>query len=160
MLTKSRKSAAIMAAIVLVAATGVYLVGQDLVSPSSLLDAVSRPELFSAAEFAIGALILLTFVVVCVGLGAWLIYPLDESNFGFQAAVRWLLVGILLGLALHGLGLLLPASSSAGEETGSPLVRAFWRTLRLFLAPIALYLSYWLIFRLPAKLRKQGAKNG
>jgi len=160
MLTKSRKSAAVMAAIVLLTTFTVYLVAQNMVSSSGLLDVARRPELFSAAEMAIGLAILLAVFAVCVALGGFLIYPLDESHFGLRATAKWLVVGILSGLALHGLALLLPLSSSAGEGISAPLANTLWRILRFVLAPIALYLAYWLVFRLPARLRKRGVKDG
>lgn len=155
MLTKSRKSAAVMAAVALVAALAVYLVGQDLVASPSLLDALFRPGLFSAGEMAVGGALLLIVLALGVGIGTFLIYPLDESHFGLMAAARWLVVGLLLGLALHGLALLLPASAGSSVRD-----YALGRVLRLVLAPVVAYLAYWLVFRLPPRLGKRNRRGG
>ena len=154
MLTKSRKSAALMAAIVLVTALAVYLLAQHRASPG-LLDVLNNADLFSPTEILLGAVILLLVLVVGVALGAYLIYPLNESHFGLAGAGRWLIVGLLLGLALHGLALLTTSVRAAWEEMPGFLVFLL-SIVRLLLSIAAVSLTHWLVFRLPARLRQAG----
>jgi len=152
MLTKSWKSAAIMAALVLVTALPLYLLAQHQVSPG-ILDVLNNPDLFSTTEIVIGAVILLLILIIGIGLGAYLIYPLDESHFGLGGALRWLLVGLLLGLSVHGLTLLNAHLRSAWSDMPALLIFAL-SAIRLLLIVAALGLAHWLVFRLPSRLRK------
>ncbi len=154
MLTKSWKSAAFMAAVVIVVSIITYLLGQHLISPG-LFDVVNHLSLFTTTELIIGAVALLLVLFVGSVLGAFLIYPLDESHFGLSGALRWLAVGFLQGAAMYGLALLWALLPSTQE--GLPLLLSILLTVvRVFLTALALCLIHWLVFRLPARLRRTG----
>jgi hypothetical protein len=128
MLTKSRKGALAMAAIVHLTA---LIVSAAWLSVTGFLHGAATETGGTANSTTFGWLVLLALVASSVGLTSIPIYRLDDSHFGLHGAIRWAIAGALYGLLWRA------SSSFIPDEV-----------LRLVLQPLLISLSYLAVFKL------------
>jgi hypothetical protein len=139
-----------MATIALLTTAVVYALAQALFSSPSILALVFEAGLFSTTEIAIAGGIALLALVLGVGIAAFIVYRLDDSHYGLRGAILWVVLGVLCGLLLYLRSWLLPSSI----PIDSVAMNVLYRFLREFFGFAVLLFSYWLIFKLLARLLK------
>jgi hypothetical protein len=150
MLAKSRKSAIVMAAIALLTTATVYALTQAQFSSPSILSSLFTAGLFSTTEIAVAAGIALVVLALGSILASLIIYLLPPSRFGWRGAILWFVFGVISGLLLYVRSWLLPLSLPIDFV----IVEILYRVLREFFGLGILLFSYWLVFRLVARLIK------
>ena len=131
---KKFQQAYLMGLLCLLGLAGGYLAIEFAINPLSLEVMLSSP----------GAWFWLAGLLIAGALApALLIARRDEHHFGWSAAVRWLIFGLLLGLYLRAITFLIP-DVAAGASTAQYLMN---RALTWGLIALGLAGGYTLFFR-------------
>ncbi|HSJ57080.1 MAG TPA: hypothetical protein VLC95_07855 [Anaerolineae bacterium] len=132
---QSFKSAVVMASIVQVATFSIFL------TSSIVVRGVPFEHTWQAVAMVCGGVFVVSLVLALPV--AFIIYRLDGIYLRPQAALRWLVMGLLLGLFSSLILVFLPDPESAGSAAvATALTVAGW-----MLGAGALYLSHWLAFK-------------
>jgi hypothetical protein len=145
MLSKSKRSAIIMALVASLSRMTVGLALAVVTYPSS--NEIAGLFQLDVVEGVIGNLALLITLVgflllLVIGVRAFVIYMLDETHFGVQGLVRWAILGALYAILVQCYAWFSPPA----------LQSKFVEDLVEF---VILVLCYWLVFRCPVFVPRQ-----
>jgi hypothetical protein len=121
MLTKSKKSTVIMAFIFILSTITI----DQIIFALTNTGTGANDTVFYRTTFS--------FIILYVGIAAFLIYGLDESHFGVQGAIRWAAMGIIYTLLTRTHSWILQSYSQ------NAFICYDWLLL--------LCASYWIVFK-------------
>jgi hypothetical protein len=156
MLAKSKKSAVIMGVIfVIPAVTIAFVVGEIRYS---MLDPAERnPNVVNGFAGIGPALMSVAIMLLSLGIASWVIYQLNESHYGRQGAIRWVITGTIYGLLQQVI--LTPISSDFDFGTASILRQIGGDLLQKGLTLVFSYLLVFPLFSLIQNWRAQFRKD-
>ncbi len=131
MLAKSGKSAVVMATIAILS--------------KDIAEFILAGTIKDAPPLADRILVLLVLDIVIVGIASSIISGLDESHFGAQGLVRWIIFGVVWAILFHLTQMLYTPAD----------IRFFGGSISYLLWCVAMGISYWLVFKLFPPARKQ-----
>ena len=148
MFAKSKKSAFLMACLFGLPVAAIALVASQIRYAPAMAE--QNPNVVNGFAGVVPALMALAILALSLGLATLVIYRLDESHYGLQGAVRWVLAGILYGLLQQVV--LTPIPSNFDYAFGSILKQIggdlAWKAATLVLAyilvfPLVLAIQKW-----------------